>query len=497
MKTRIVTTPVEEVSADAIVVLHEEGGMLGESRDKHLARHLATFAKQAAEKKSRREWFCNVEAESGSKTRHLLLDSTTFGDYSPHDEPLKIAAARALRLCRDYSLTHIAFAAQHRLAAAKAAAILEGAILGDFQDARFKGDGAKKRPALQLTFVVPKGAEKETAEALRARTIVAECQNEARLLVNAPHHVIYPETLAAHAQKLADQHGLEIEILDEKKLRKQGYEPTWQVGRGSEYPPRMIVLRYKPRKARVSEHIGLVGKGITFDTGGLCIKPGDSMHRMNNDMGGAAAVLGAMEAVARLALPVRVTAVIASAHNAVDGAAYHPGCIIKARNGKTIYVENTDAEGRLVLTDAFHRAGEEKVDAIWDFATLTGSASAALGHAFGALFTDDTDLRTLLLEAGQNTGDELWPLPIAREYEASLKHHLADLNNIVPEGRGGAINAANFLKQFLPEGVRWAHMDIAGVANHAKGFRYLGAGASGFGVRLATEALRLMVQRAA
>jgi leucyl aminopeptidase len=493
MKFQVISAPLEKVKAEALVVLHEEGGMLAHSGNKVIARHLDGYAKQVKEKRSKREWFCQLEKEAAAATPYMLLDSATFGPNAPHDEPLKIAAARAVALCRDYTLTRIAFVVHHKLAAEKAAAILEGALLGDFTDQRFKGGKGGDRKPLELVFVVEAGALKSVKTALEERAAVIDGQNAARELVNAPHDVLTPDAMAKYAQALAKRHRMKCVVLDEKQIRKQGYLPTWHVGRGSEYPPRMMVLQYRPARVTVKEHIGLVGKGMTFDSGGLCIKTKADMHRMNNDMGGAAAVLGAMEAIARLKLPIKVTAIIASAHNAVDGAAFHPGCILKARNGKTIYVENTDAEGRLILSDCLYRAGEERVDQIWDFATLTGAVSAALGPSIAGLFTDDEALRTLFMKASAATGDDLWPLPLVKEYEASIKHHLADLNNMSSEATGNGIHAANFLKAFVPEGKRWLHVDIAGVATTSRARRYYRTGATGFGVRLIVEALRGLV----
>lgn len=496
MKITVTTQEMETVSAQALVVLHEKAGMLAETKNAELRKHMNTFARDVEAKVCKREWFCTLEKSAKAKTGHMLLDSVTFHESAPHDEALKTAAARCISLCREYSLSKLVFVVDHKLAALKAAAILEGIMLGDFKDERFKGNKQKgtKRAELEITFVVARNAEKAVKESLRVRQVICEAQNNARLLVNAPHHVLTPDALAKYAQALAKKHNMRCSVLNEKQLLAKGYLPTWHVGRGSEYPPRMVVLEYSPPKPKIREHIALVGKGMTFDSGGLCIK-GRDMYKMNGDMGGSATVLGAMEAIARLKLPVKITAIIASAHNAVDGSAYYPGCIITAKNGKTIHVENTDAEGRLVLSDCFHKAGEVKADVMWDFATLTGACPAALGPAIAGLFTDDEDLRVILMEAGANTGDDVWPLPLVKEYESFIKHSLADLNNMSNEPRGGAIHAANFLKQFVPQGIRWAHLDVAGVATVEKPRRYLKPGGSGFGVRLIVEALRLWETR--
>ncbi len=498
MSFQVLSIPPEQVEADALVVLHEEGGLLAEAGNEELRKHLEAYARDVDARRTRREWFCTLPPSSGCRTRHLLLDSVRFSGPAPHDEPLKIAAARCVSTCRQYSLSRIAFLVHHHLAAEKAGAIIEGALLGDFQDRRFKGATSPDEPEeepLELIFVTGGEHAGPMEQHLRQREIVAEAQNYARELINAPHHVLTPAVLATEAERLATRHGMEFDVLEGQALRDAGHEPTWNVGRGSEYPPRLFVMRYKPANPAVPLHLGLAGKGITYDSGGLSIKTAETMHRMNADMGGAAAVLGAMEAIARLELPVRTTAIIAAAHNAVDGAAYHPGSILRAKNGKTIYVENTDAEGRLILTDCFARAGEEGTDLLWDFATLTGAVAQALGPAMGGVFTDDDELRTVLLEAAGNTGDGLWPLPLFPEYQPLLRHHLADLSNRASEKTAAGIHAANFLKEFVPADVRWAHLDIAGAASLQKPRRYYRTGGTGFGVRLIVEAIRLLAGR--
>ncbi len=499
MKITVTSSPIEKIRTEAVIVLHENSGLLAESKNADLNKHFTAFAKEVSSKKCKREWFCTLEKSSGCSSKYLLLDSATLGMYAPGDEQLKVAAARAVARCRDYSISKIALVAHHELAAEKAAAMLEGVILGDFVDLRYKNSKAQKdsaRQKLEIQIVVPKGKEKSASAAVKRIEAIALSQNSARELTNSPNNDLTPAKMVSHAKALAKKYNMQIAVWDEKKLKKEGFIPTYEVGRGSEHPPRMFVLRHRPARVRVKQHICLVGKGMTFDTGGLCIKPSLNMHQMNNDMGGAAAVLGAMEAIGRLKLPIKVTAIIGSAHNAVDGAAYHPGSIITAKNGKTIYVENTDAEGRLVLSDCLYQAGREKADIIWDYATLTGSVANALGQAYAGLFTDDEELRTVLLEAAQNSGEGLWPLPLCKEYAPYLNHTLADLNNISRSlGAAGGTQAANFLQHFVPENTRWAHMDIAGTATTKSAFRYFSTGGTGFGVRLTLEALRIMLEK--
>lgn len=493
-KIKILSQELEKVNADALVVICEEDGALAKSSNKSLRRHWETFHQAVKGKKSTREWFCTLEKSTQCATSHLLVESVLLGEPQPHDEPLKSAAARAVTLCRQHSLRRVAFIVHHQFAPLKAAAIVEGALLGDFQDDRYKSNPIS-RPELEIQVIVAKDHKKETRAAVERTRVICEAQNNARRLVNAPHHVLTPMELAGEAKKLAKKCGLECEVLDHKKLKAKGYEPTWQVGRGSEYPPCMIILRHRPKKPLRKVHVGLAGKGMTFDSGGLSIKDKGTIFKMNRDMAGAATVLGVMEAASRLALPMTITAVISAAHNAVDGAAYYPGAILKAKNGKTIFVENTDAEGRLVLTDALHRLGEEGAGIIWDYATLTGAIMAALGPCIAGVFTDDEELRTTLVRAGNQTGDDIWPMPLVKEYKPWLAHTLADLSNLSRIPNGGAIHAANFLSHFVPEGARWAHVDLAGPSNTERPWRYYKPGATGYGVRLTVEALRLLSEQ--
>jgi leucyl aminopeptidase len=487
MKFTVNAAALENVTSDALVVIHRDGFMLGHSDNVALTGHIKAWKRAVEKKESRAEWFCTMPPDSGVKTRHVLFESETFGAWMPGSERLKAAAARAVALCRKHSLSRVAFAVQCDGAAEIAATLLEGAALGDFKDTRFKS-AADSRAALELQFVVRSGDVAEVKRAVQDRAHVVVGTRLARELVNAPNNIMTPAEFAKEARRVARKSGLQCEVLDEKALEKQGYGLLLGVGRASEHPPRLIVLRHRPKRVKSKEHLALVGKGVMFDTGGYCIKPSASMHTMNCDMAGAAAVLGAMQAIAALKLPVRVTAIIPAAVNAIDGVATLPGAVLTSRKGLTVYVENTDAEGRLLLADAFTRAAEEKATVMVDIATLTGAAKAALGPGLSALFTDDEELAAQLLAAGDATGDFLWRLPVWREYAPALEHNVADMANRAPYSEGGAIHAANFLKAFVPAGVRWAHLDIAAVARTSRVPRYYGSDSpTGMGVRLFVE----------
>ncbi|MDX2174964.1 MAG: leucyl aminopeptidase [Candidatus Sumerlaeia bacterium] len=497
MRYRVTTKAPADVQAEALVVLFDEQGPLGEAVNKVVVEHIASYRRALEKKTSSREWFCTLDPQTGAAARHLLLDSAAFGPWMPGREKLKCAAARAVSLCREHSISKIAFVVNRKDSLEEAQAVFEGAVLGDFADKRFKSEKPSPAP-LDLTFVVAKDAQKATTDMLDATEPVLRGVNLARELVNAPNNILTPGELTGHGVEIAKEHGLRFELLDSKKLEKQGYNLLWNVGRGSEHEPYMLTVSYEPKgRVKLKEHLCLVGKGMTFDTGGYCIKDRANMYLMNNDMGGAAATLGTLLAVAELQLPLKMTAIIPSAHNAIDGGAYHPGAIITSKQGKTVFIGNTDAEGRLILADAFQRAARVSPDIMVDFATLTGACVMALGNRLAGLFTEDAQLRALFEQAGEATGDSLWAMPIWREYAHRLVHPLADLNNITKPGdMGGAIHAANFLKEFVPEGVRWAHVDIAGVAATDTPYRCMAAGGTGFGVRLMVDVIRRMVDAA-
>lgn len=313
---------------------------------------------------------------------------------------------------------------------------------------------------------------------------VATSVNLARELVNEPGSVMTPEVLAERAASMAREEGLEVEILDRAGLVAGGYTGILAVGQGSRYEPRMVVLRYRPEGA--SRHVALVGKGISFDTGGISLKPGKDMHEMKSDMSGAAAVIGAMRSIARNKPGVAVTGILVCAENMIGSAAQRPGDIFIHKNGKSIQVDNTDAEGRLCLIDGLARAGEEGADTIVDIATLTGACIRALGTSLAGVMGNDEGLIAELVAAGNLSGERLWPFPLVEEYAKELETPHADLRNI-GGGYAGQITAALFMRPFVPKKAKWAHLDIAGPAYFEKGWKYYAAGATGFGTQLMAD----------
>ena len=368
---------------------------------------------------------------------------------------------------------------------------LEGIVLGSYVYDQFKGAEKSKEKksetfAPEVVFVTG-GLDQVLikAELDRLQT-VCDRVNRARDLVNHPPSFLGPEEFAGEAVKSAADCSLKIELWDENRLKREGYAGLLAVGRGSCKPPRMVSLTYEPRAGAAEKvpHVVLVGKGITFDSGGLSLKPGASMVDMKSDMAGAAAVLGAMEIIGKLGAQVKVTGILALAENMPSGTAQVPGDIIVMKNGKSVEVKNTDAEGRLILVDALQLGASLEPDFMVDAATLTGACRVALGVEVGAVLGRDADLIKRLKDAGEESGEILWELPLEKAYLEGMKSDFADISNIGNSAYGGTITAALFLGEFVPEEIPWAHLDIAGPAYPGKKWKYFAPGATGYGARI-------------
>jgi leucyl aminopeptidase len=360
-------------------------------------------------------------------------------------------------------------------------ALVEGLLLASYGFSRKAT--APARALTTVTLVVPDPAG--LAGDLDAAVALARATAAARDLVNTPSMEKTPDWLAKAAVGLLD--GLAVRVVDEQEMAQLGFGGVLAVGQGSSRPPRFVEARYDGGSG---PHVVLVGKGITFDTGGLSLKPNDSMLAMKTDMGGAAAVLGALRAVADLGLPLRVTALVAAAENMPSGSAQRPGDVITHYGGRTVEVLNTDAEGRLVLADALAYADRDlQADVVVDVATLTGAMPIALGRRCAGLFASDDALAAQLLEAGEASGEPVWRMPLVEDYRPALDSPVADLRNIgQPRLRlqGGSITAALFLREFTG-GRPWAHLDIAGPARSGADEDELTKGGTGYGVRLLTH----------
>lgn len=372
-------------------------------------------------------------------------------------------------------------------------AVVDAAILADFSFDKYKSrkNGDQKLTHVARLILSTDGLRVGGAALQRGihRTAeVAESANFARILANEPSNVMTPEALAKAALKATRGIGVRRAVRDERWLRRKKMNAILAVAQGSENPPRFVVLEYHPARAKGAP-IALVGKGVSFDSGGISIKPSDGMEKMKYDMSGGAAVIAVVQVLAKLGVRQRVVGIVPFVENMPSGSAQRPGDIIKTYSGKYVEVVNTDAEGRLILADALAYAQEFKPKAIIDLATLTGACVVALGHeAIGMMGTDDA-LKSRLKEAGEKTGERVWELPLWQEYFEAIKSSVADIKNVGARG-AGTITAAMFLKEFVGN-YPWVHLDIAGTAWVEKtSHPYLDPGPSGVGVRLLVEAIR-------
>ena len=368
-------------------------------------------------------------------------------------------------------------------------AVVEGTLLGSYSFDLYKTKEKEQRFCFDAVALMVPEQEME-----QARTTVERAEKLcrgvflARDLVSHPGNVVTPGYLAQAARELAARNALECRVYEQGELESLGMNALLGVGKGAAEPPRLIELSYQGEGAK-GRPVVLVGKGITFDSGGISIKPGPGMEEMKTDMAGAAAVLGTLEAAALLRLPVNLVGIIPTAENMPDGKAFKPGDVLTSLSGSTIEITNTDAEGRLILCDALHFARQFKPAALIDLATLTGACVIALGHEASGVMGNDQRLVDALKRAGEESGERVWQLPLWEEYGEGMKSDIADLKNAGSRD-GGSIKAGWFLKQFVGD-ARWAHLDIAGTAWSDKARPYSPKGATGVGVRLLIEYLEM------
>jgi leucyl aminopeptidase len=402
-------------------------------------------------------------------------------------DALRTAAAAVTRATGEYA-ERIAWAIDDSLPippAEQARALVDGTVLGGYEPARWKQDD----PAAKLSTLVICGDGDNLSEVVQRAATVAAWTNRARDLVNSPPNELTPERLAERAREIASSaEHLTADALGPDEIREQGMGALAAVAQGSDNPARLVVLRYDPPQAKADLVLGLVGKAITFDTGGISLKPSLHMEDMKGDMAGGAAVIEATGAVAELGLPVRIVTVAAATENMPSGHAYRPGDIIRAANGKTIEVTNTDAEGRLVLADALWYARAQGATHLLDLATLTGAMEVALGDLYAGVFGNDDEWRDEVVAAGEASGDHAWPFPMNQRYRRYVDSAFADMKNSSDLRQAGAVLAAAFLEEFVGEGP-WAHADIAGPAflERSRGDYLTQRGGTGYGVRLIVE----------
>ncbi|SRR5579883_1963148 len=471
METKLLNQPFDKIEADAVAVVLFEGDAA--PAELKFAQSWLDELKNSGEFSAKTDEIAVLHQPQSIKAKRLVA----VGGGKRDSFDLRRSAAAVVRALKQKGVKTLAW----WLNGGDAEAAVEGAILGNFEPDHYKT--ANQGKLLDAFNVVSPG--NETAAFERGR-IIAESQNFARAIVNEPANRLTPAILADRAKAMAAESGLDCEVLDQDRMRQLGMGALLGVAQGSAEPPALIIVRYKPATAPKSgDHLALIGKGVTFDTGGVSIKPADGMEKMKYDMAGGAAVLGAMRAIAQLKPSIPVTAFVPAVENMVGGRAQRPGDIVKSLNGKTVEVLNTDAEGRLILIDAFTYAKRLGVTHMVDAATLTGAIVVALGNVNIGAFTNNEAMLAKVMEAAKAEGEKMWHMPLDEEYKDLLKSAFADLANI--GGRwGGAISAAWFLKEFADD-TPWVHLDIAGTAWLDDAKPYMAKGPSGVCVRTFTR----------
>jgi len=479
METGINRRPFAEVIADALIVLafEEETPQLGAAVDEEIA-GLCDSGEFSGEKKTS----LLLHRPRGLKSRRLLLAGCGKRESFDANELRNVVGA-AIRSHRSKGVKRFSLLLQgDQQTADNVCAAVDGALLGAYDPDRYKTDEKRDDAKTESFSVSVPGGAAEPSQAVDHGRILGEAQNFARDLAYEPGNVLTPAELAARARAMAGEEGLQCETLDRDRMKQLGMGALLGVSQGSAEPPALIVLRYEPEQpAATDARLGLVGKGVTFDTGGISIKPSANMDEMKYDMCGAASMLAAMRAIARLKPAIPVMALVPAVENMPGSRAQRPGDIVKSLNGKTVEVLNTDAEGRLILIDAITYAQRLGCTHLIDAATLTGAIVVALGHVNVGVFGNDEELAGKVLNAAKTTGEKMWRMPLDDDYKEQLKSPYADLQNIGTRW-GGAVTAAYFLKEFA-EPLPWVHLDIAGTAWLDADKPFMAKGPTGVGVR--------------
>jgi leucyl aminopeptidase len=498
MKTTLVSTPPSQLETDClvVVVLDSSEKDSGEKAKPALSVESADAAVREAAKdivasgevKSKSFETTLIHNPAGLKAKRLLLLGGGKKKSFSAVELRKLAGA-AVRTLKGKGLRSFAFILPETGIVAPDAvlALVEGAIIGNFDPGYYKSKDKDDQKIDSVTIVVPK-ADPALEAALDTGRIIGESQNFTRDLVNEPSNRMTPTMMAERAKKMASEVGLACETYAGDKIKALKMGAFWGVAQGSDEPPALIVLRYDPVGAAENVHLGLVGKGVTFDTGGISIKPSDGMEKMKYDMAGAATMMGAIRAIALLKPKVKVTAIILATENMPSGKAQKPGDVQIAMSGKSIEIINTDAEGRLILADGLAYARQLGCTHLVDAATLTGAVVVALGHVNAGIFASTDEIYERFSKANQQAGEKMWRLPLDDEYKDLIKSDIADMVN-AGSRYGGAIFAAMFLKEFA-EDTPWIHLDIAGTAWMEESKPWIAKGPSGIALRSLVEFVR-------
>ena len=494
MDNRLIAANPAEVETECLVVVAVDHGDK-QKNEPRLATKDASLDKAAAELLSGNELTGRsgetvlLHHPQGIKARRLLLVGGGKAKNFTHVE-LRKAAGAAVRFLKLRMIKSFAFVVPELSTGAEDAvrSTVEAAYVADFDPDTYRSD-RKDYSTKELTVVVPAGADQGKLQRVAEQArIIGESQNFTRELVNEPSNRLTPTMLADRAKKMCESVGLKCEVMGPDKIKQMKMGAFWSVAQGSDEEPRLIVIRYEPQGAPEKPVLGLIGKGITFDTGGISIKPADGMEKMKYDMAGGAAMIGAMRAIALLKPRVKVISIVCASENMPSGKAQKPGDVQIAMSGKSIEIINTDAEGRLVLADGLHYARTLGCTHLIDAATLTGACVVALGYVNAGAFANNDEIFGHFTRALDRSGDKFWRLPLDAEYFEQIRSNIADIMNT--GGRwGGAITAAMFLKEFVEE-TPWIHLDIAGTAWVDEAKSWIAKGPSGIAVRSLIEFVR-------
>jgi leucyl aminopeptidase len=454
MDVKLVRSAAAGLDADAVVLVEWDAG-------KRLADKVPAIY-ESGEVTGEFLQFTLLHGVSGFTPRRVLLAGA--GKREKFDTAaLRKLAGAAVRFLKGKGVRSLVLALDDGLNGAEhVEAVSRGVILAAWEPDRLKSKKEQNSSEVESVTLAAENSDSTLDAALERGQALAQAENVARDIAVEPPNLLNPTVMAEHARAVAEANGLEFDLLDQNRMRQMGMGALLGVAQGSAEPPALMVMRYKPENGSGSPHLGLVGKGVTFDTGGISIKPAEGMEKMKYDMAGGAAVIAAMQAVARLKPPIAVTGIVPAVENMPGGKAQRPGDIVASLSGKTIEILNTDAEGRLILADAITYAKQLGCTHLVDAATLTGAIVVALGHVSTGVFSNDDQLVERWMHAARDAGEKMWRMPVDDDYMEQLKTVYADIQNI--GGRwGGACTAAMFLKEFAGE-TPWVHLDIAGTA---------------------------------
>ncbi len=470
MKSQAITDKFQEanVEALAVAVFKDEKATSGTLKDfdKMTGGLIASVIKEEDFKGKKGETaLLRFKGGGGVKASRLLL--VGVGDKKDYKAPnVAELSGAATRFLRKRNISNFALLPRCEGDATEIAQnAMCGVITSQFELDKYKTKDKTDKAVDNFTLCIEGAKEKDVKNGLKRGEIIGDSMNFTRDLANEPPNILTPTEMANRAEKIAKETGMKCEILDDKKMQKLGMNSLLSVGKGTEQPSKMIILRYEPKKStgKKGELLSLVGKGITFDTGGISLKPGDNMDAMKYDMTGGATVLGIMRAIGHLKPSIPVLGIVAAVENMPDGKASRPSDVVTAMNGKTIEILNTDAEGRLVLADAVAYAEKQGATKIVDMATLTGAVIVALGDLNTGIMGNDQELVDEIIECGKEAGENFWQLPVGEDYSDGIKSDIADIKNIGPSRKAGTIMGAVFIQEFVDK-AKWAHLDIAGTA---------------------------------